>query len=393
MKTALAGAVDVLEDGSWILIHCGPFREKGEFCDLPFDVKVILKALPGVSIENEVVVVGPLGSAPMRWGKLFESRSALTNTNTRIVVGWKGDRSQLPNGDRGDVDGGRWTIEVPAAPAAPAAPTAVAVAEKASGLQTTIQSPSRGVHNGDDDGRDEGGDGCLATQLGADEGRAGRLNDHAATAGGHSSRLMSTDALARVGRQIAKLFPGPDRVDQYYTGRVVSVRSATAAGDPKLFVVKYDDGDQEELEACEVKQWLCDDADILRHVMQQLVDNVELADETRNLPMLSEGEGQGSGNRRRRPKKGDRIAYLFIKTFPDDIRCRETYKTHYRRKSIWEKATVIHRDHRENYADWFVIRTDSDGDDMEVLCREENEGNGDGPEGPNCWQFCHDLDV
>ena len=106
ITTSLNSAIGVLKYNSWVLIHCGPFHDKGEFRDLPFDIKRILKALPGVSIENEIVVVGPLGSAPMRWAGLYRSRSALTNTNTRIVVAWKGDRDQLP---RGDCDGAaRW---------------------------------------------------------------------------------------------------------------------------------------------------------------------------------------------------------------------------------------------------------------------------------------------
>lgn len=50
-----ASTVDCLEDGAWIIVHCGQMRNhkhpSGGLCDIPFEVKKILSDIPGVKLQ------------------------------------------------------------------------------------------------------------------------------------------------------------------------------------------------------------------------------------------------------------------------------------------------------------------------------------------------------
>jgi hypothetical protein len=37
-EASLSASIQLLEAGSWVIIHCGQFIEQGELCDFPFDV-------------------------------------------------------------------------------------------------------------------------------------------------------------------------------------------------------------------------------------------------------------------------------------------------------------------------------------------------------------------
>ena len=47
--------VEVLDEaGAWICIHCGAMRHQGRLCDIPWEVKRILRAIHGVELIDEV---------------------------------------------------------------------------------------------------------------------------------------------------------------------------------------------------------------------------------------------------------------------------------------------------------------------------------------------------
>jgi hydrogenase maturation factor len=48
-----ASTVDCLEDGAWIIVHCGQMRSQKQpsLCDIPFEVKKILSEIPGVRLQ------------------------------------------------------------------------------------------------------------------------------------------------------------------------------------------------------------------------------------------------------------------------------------------------------------------------------------------------------
>ena len=89
MRESLRGTVDVLEENSWVLIHCGPMRDNGRRCDLAFELKKILQDDLQLELIDEVVLVPPGNTNLMRAGGLYESHCKLLNANTRIVVAWK----------------------------------------------------------------------------------------------------------------------------------------------------------------------------------------------------------------------------------------------------------------------------------------------------------------
>lgn len=107
LRQSLRSAVACLERNSWLLIHTGPlrYRQAGDshpvsrLCDIPFEVKKILSEIPQVIIEDEVVMVPPLGNKPMVASALFASRNRLVNTNTRLIVAWYGELAALPRHD------------------------------------------------------------------------------------------------------------------------------------------------------------------------------------------------------------------------------------------------------------------------------------------------------
>jgi hypothetical protein len=73
------------------------FCLRGVKCDIPFEVKTILNNIDGVSLQDEVVMVsGDGGSGAMRMDQSYR-RCQLVNTNTRLVVAWKGNRSSMPS--------------------------------------------------------------------------------------------------------------------------------------------------------------------------------------------------------------------------------------------------------------------------------------------------------
>ena len=41
-------------DGAWICIHCGAMRDGGRLCDIPYEVKRILREIEGVELLDEV---------------------------------------------------------------------------------------------------------------------------------------------------------------------------------------------------------------------------------------------------------------------------------------------------------------------------------------------------
>ena len=47
--------VECLDSGAWIIVHCGQMRNQktssGERCDIPFEVKKILDAIDGVTLQ------------------------------------------------------------------------------------------------------------------------------------------------------------------------------------------------------------------------------------------------------------------------------------------------------------------------------------------------------
>lgn len=52
--TEQTGTVDCLDAGAWIIVHCGPMRDrKGArgLCDIPFEVKKILSTIEGVTLQ------------------------------------------------------------------------------------------------------------------------------------------------------------------------------------------------------------------------------------------------------------------------------------------------------------------------------------------------------
>jgi hypothetical protein len=58
-------------------------------------VKRILKKHK-VAIQNEIVIPSGEGTAPLRMAQNYSRGCGLTNTNTRMVVGWKGTTCSLP---------------------------------------------------------------------------------------------------------------------------------------------------------------------------------------------------------------------------------------------------------------------------------------------------------
>ena len=104
LRISLEGTVEALRDGAWVLVHCGPMRHQGQRCDIPFEVKKILDAIDGVTLQDEIVLQPPPKTGLMRAGTLYSgSGCKLINNNTRIVVAWKGDAKDIPRGDQGCV--------------------------------------------------------------------------------------------------------------------------------------------------------------------------------------------------------------------------------------------------------------------------------------------------
>jgi preprotein translocase subunit YajC len=111
MDASLVGTVDVLEENSWVLVHCGSMRDKGDLCDIPFEIKRIFRAMDGVTVVDEVVLLPPCGGSMLRAPNLFESHSKLINGNTRLIVAWKGDRHRIPAGSHGcKVGKAQWKV-------------------------------------------------------------------------------------------------------------------------------------------------------------------------------------------------------------------------------------------------------------------------------------------
>ena len=130
LRLSLEGTVEALCDGAWVLVHCGPMRHQGQRCDIPFEVKKILDAIDGVTLQvrilqltrthsnlldlfefirhvcgqDEIVLQPPPETGLMRAGTLYSGPGCkLINNNTRIVVAWKGDAKDIPRGDQGCV--------------------------------------------------------------------------------------------------------------------------------------------------------------------------------------------------------------------------------------------------------------------------------------------------
>ena len=91
MRTSLRGTVNVLAEDAWVLIHCGPMRDKGRRCDIAFEIKKILQDDLGLELVDEIVLTSPSNTNLMRAGNLYESHCKLLNANSRIVVAWKVD--------------------------------------------------------------------------------------------------------------------------------------------------------------------------------------------------------------------------------------------------------------------------------------------------------------
>ena len=89
MRTSLRGTVDVLAENAWMLVHCGPMRDKGRRCDLAFEIKKILQDDLQLELIDEIVLMPPNNTNLMRAGTLYESHCKLLNANSRIVVAWK----------------------------------------------------------------------------------------------------------------------------------------------------------------------------------------------------------------------------------------------------------------------------------------------------------------
>lgn len=54
MTTSLKSTVEVLAENAWVLVHCGPMRDGGRRCDLPFEIKKILQDECNLELVDEV---------------------------------------------------------------------------------------------------------------------------------------------------------------------------------------------------------------------------------------------------------------------------------------------------------------------------------------------------
>ena len=55
-------------DGAWICIHCGAMRDGGRLCDIPYEVKRILREIEGVELLDEV---SRIAAATLRFSYMF----------------------------------------------------------------------------------------------------------------------------------------------------------------------------------------------------------------------------------------------------------------------------------------------------------------------------------
>ena len=53
--------MECLDDGAWIIVHCGPLRNRSQVCDIPFEVKKILDAFDGVTLQVSSYALLPPG--------------------------------------------------------------------------------------------------------------------------------------------------------------------------------------------------------------------------------------------------------------------------------------------------------------------------------------------
>lgn len=63
--------VECLDPGAWIIVHCGQMRNQKtssrELCDIPFEVKKILDAIDGVTLQVSSFTLLPRLFSAVPW--------------------------------------------------------------------------------------------------------------------------------------------------------------------------------------------------------------------------------------------------------------------------------------------------------------------------------------
>jgi len=96
LKNAFSGAVKCLKNNRFAVIVVGDIRDKkGFYRCFPDDIKGIFKE-QGMSFYNDIVLVEPLGTLPVRVAKAMANRK-LGKCHQNVLVFYKGDPREIKN--------------------------------------------------------------------------------------------------------------------------------------------------------------------------------------------------------------------------------------------------------------------------------------------------------
>lgn len=92
MQTAITGAAALLRDNRYLVVVIGDVRDKrGAFLGLHHDTAAQMRAA-GLTVLNEIVLLDPIGSVPLRAARPFLSARKVATTHQHVLVAVKGDQ-------------------------------------------------------------------------------------------------------------------------------------------------------------------------------------------------------------------------------------------------------------------------------------------------------------
>jgi len=94
MDKAFSGSIACLKSNRFAFIVVGDVRDKrGVYLGLPSDIKDIFSRY-GMALYNELVLVDPVGTAPLRAARVFKKRKVV-KTHQNVLVFYKGDIERI----------------------------------------------------------------------------------------------------------------------------------------------------------------------------------------------------------------------------------------------------------------------------------------------------------